>query len=200
MPIELNTKTPNTQTMGTMFNKSTEVANDNTKAKEIQSKALEVLAGLNVKITRSDDTSAGGIGERKTSGATNVPVLDNPDDAKAKEADLTKLMAYLQLDNQERQTQMAKDRIDMQKEGLDTEQKDRMKQIDESIKKMEKADREGRQAQPHIRLDRRGSRSRCRRCAHSRHRRPGGGLRDRRGGSCRDLARAERDRRDGQDD
>ena len=127
MPIELNTKTPNTQTTGTMFNKSTEVANDNTKAKEIQSKALEVLAGLNVKVTRSDDTSAGGIGEKKTFGATNIPVLDNPDDVKAKEADLAKLIAYLQLDNQDRQTEMAKDRIDMQKAGLDTEQKDRMK-------------------------------------------------------------------------
>ena len=141
MPIELNTKTPNTQTAETMFNKFTDVVNDHAKAKDIQSKALEVLAGLNVKVTRSDDTSAGGIGERKTTGATNVPVLDNPDDAKAKEADLTKLIAYLQLDNQERQTEMAKDRIDMQKAGLDTEQKDRMKQIDESIKKMEKAEK-----------------------------------------------------------
>ena len=141
MPIELNTKTPNTQTAETMFNKFTEVANDNTKAKDIQSKALEVLAGTNVKVTRSDDTSAGGIGEKKTFGATNIPVLDNPDDVKAKEADLAKLIAYLQLDNQDRQTEMAKDRIDMQKAGLDTEQKDRMKQIDESIKKMEKAER-----------------------------------------------------------
>jgi hypothetical protein len=73
-----------------------------------------------------------------------VPVLDNPNDAKAKEADLTKLISYLQLDNQERQTQMAKDRIDMQKAGLDTEQKDRMKQIDESIKKMEEAEKAAR--------------------------------------------------------
>jgi len=144
MPIELNTKTPNTQTAETMFNKFTDVVNDHAKAKDIQSKALEVLAGLNVKVTRSDDTSAGGIGERKTTGATNVPVLDNPDDAKAKEADLTKLIAYLQLDDQERQTQMAKDRIDMQKSGLDTEQKERMKQIDESIKKMEKAEKAAR--------------------------------------------------------
>ena len=141
MPIELNTKTPNTQTAETMFNKFTEVANDNTKAKDIQSKALEVLAGTNVKVTRSDDTSAGGIGEKKTFGATNIPVLDNPDDVKAKEADLAKLIAYLQLDNQDRQTEMAKDRIDMQKAGLDTEQKDRMKQIDEQIKKMEKAEK-----------------------------------------------------------
>ena len=46
MPIELNTKTPNTQTAETMLNKFTEVANDNTKAKDIQSKALEVLAGI----------------------------------------------------------------------------------------------------------------------------------------------------------
>ena len=141
MPIELNTRTQNTQTPETMFNKFTEVANDNTKAKDIQSKALEVLAGTNIKVTRSDDTSATGVGEKKTLGATNVPVLDNPDDAKAKEADLAKLIAYLQLDNQDRQTQMAKDRIEMQKEGLDTEQKDRMKQIDEQIKKMEKAEK-----------------------------------------------------------
>ena len=141
MPIELNTKTPNTQTAETMLNKFAEVANDNAKAKDIQSKALEVLAGTNIKVTRSDDTSATGVGEKKTLGATNVPVLDNPDDAKAKEADLTKLIAYLQLDNQDRQTEMAKDRIDMQKAGLDTEQKDRMKQIDESIKKMEKAEK-----------------------------------------------------------
>lgn len=141
MPIELNTKTPNTQAPETLFNKSTAVANDNTKAKDIQSKALEVLAGLNVKVTRGDDTSAGGVGERKTLGATNVPILDNPDDAAAKDIDLTKLISYLQLDNQERQTEMAKDRIDMQKAGLDTEQKDRMKQIDEQIKKMVKAEK-----------------------------------------------------------
>ena len=38
MPIELNTKTPNTQAPETLFNKSTAVANDNTKAKDIQSK------------------------------------------------------------------------------------------------------------------------------------------------------------------
>ena len=141
MPIELNTKTPNTQTPETMFNKSTEVANDNTKAKDIQSKALEVLAGTNIKVTRSDDTSATGVGEKKTLGATNVPVLDNPDDAKAKEADLAKLIAYLQLDNEERQTEMAKERIDLNKAGLDNEHEGRLKQIDDSIKKMKEAEK-----------------------------------------------------------
>ena len=141
MPIELNTKTPNTQLGGTQFEQIGKLAGDSTKAKEIVDKAVEILAGTNVKITRGDDTSVGGTAERKTSGANNVPVLDNPDDAKARDVDLAKLISYLQLDNQERQTEMAKDRIEMQKEGLDTEQKDRMKQIDESIKKMEKAEK-----------------------------------------------------------
>ena len=141
MPIELNTKTPNTQLGGTQFEQVGKLAGDSTKAKEIVDKAVEILAGTNVKITRGDDTSVGGTAERKTFGANNIPVLDNPDDAKAKNVDLAKLISYLQLDNQERQTEMAKDRIEMQKEGLDTEQKDRMKQIDESIKKMEKAEK-----------------------------------------------------------
>ena len=141
MAIELNTKTPNTQLGGTQFEQIGKMGGDSTKLKEIVDKTVEILAGTNIKITRGDDASANGIAEKKTSGATNIPVLDNPDDAKAMEANIAKLISYLQLDNQERQTKMAKDRIDMQKAGLDTEQKDRMKEIAESIKKMEKAEK-----------------------------------------------------------
>ena len=141
MAIELNTKAQGAQITEGLYDKFSEIAGDDTKAKEVLGKAIEVLAGANLKISRGDDTSVTGAGERKTCGANNVPVLDNPNDAAAKEVDLTKLISYLQLDNQERQIEMAKDRIDMQKEGLDTEQKDRMKQIDESIKKMEKAEK-----------------------------------------------------------
>ena len=70
-----------------------------------------------------------------------MPVLDNPADPKQIEADLSKLIMYLQLDNEERQTEMAKERIDLNKAGLDTEHKDRMKHIDETVKKMKDAEK-----------------------------------------------------------
>ena len=94
-----------------------------------------------MKVPRSDDASVTGIGEKKTTGATNVPSLDNPGDVKQLEANLEKLVAYLQLDNEERQTQMAKDRIDIQKDNLETEHNDRMKELEKSFKKMEDAEK-----------------------------------------------------------
>ena len=114
---------------------------DSTKLKEIVSKAMEVLAGANLKVSRSDTAGADGAGEKKTSGATNVPALDNPDDVEQLEANLEKLIAYLQLDNEERQTKLARDRIEIQKSTLDTEHEGRMKEINESIKKMADAER-----------------------------------------------------------
>ena len=114
---------------------------DSTKVKEVVGKAMEVLAGANVKVVRGDDASVTGVGERKTTGATNVPALDNPADSKQVEANLMKLVAFLQLDNEERQTKMAKDRIELQKSNLDVEHKERMKDIDDSIKKMKDAEK-----------------------------------------------------------
>ena len=111
------------------------------KAKEIYKQVAEILSGESVRVARGGTTGVDGNADTKTSGATNVPVLDNPDDAKAKEADLAKLIAFLQLDNEERQTEMAKSRIEMQKATLDTEHKGRMKEIDESIKKMKDAEK-----------------------------------------------------------
>ena len=111
------------------------------KAKEIYKQVAEILSGESVRVARGGTTGVDGNAETKTGGATNVPVLDNPDDAKAKEADLAKLIAFLQLDNEEHQTEMAKSRIEMQKATLDTEHKGRMKEIDESIKKMKDAEK-----------------------------------------------------------
>ena len=141
MAMEINTNVPKPQINESLFQQTEKLTGDSAKAKDVVSKALEVLAGANVKITRSDDASATGAGEKKTTGATNVPVLDNPADAKAKETDLSKLIMYLQLDNEERQTEMAKERIDLNKAGLDTEHKDRMKQIDETVQKMKDAEK-----------------------------------------------------------
>ena len=141
MALEFNTQAPKMQGAADLYSKLNELAGDGTKAKEVTGKALEIIAGSNIKVTRGDDTSPTGVSDKKTNGATSVPSLDNPDAELAREIDLTKLISYLQLDNQERQTEMAKERIEVQKETLDAEQKDRMHQIDESIKKMEKAEK-----------------------------------------------------------
>lgn len=75
----------------------------------------------------------------KPTGATGVPALDNPGDLKSLQEDLEKLIAFLQLDNEERQAEMAKSRIESQKDSMAAEHKERMDKIDESIKKMEDA-------------------------------------------------------------
>jgi len=141
MANEININTTRTQTPNVAYEQLSQLSGDSTKTKEIVSKAMEILAGVNVKVTRSDDTTVTGAGEKKTSGATSVPALDNPDDIKQIEANLEKLVAYLQLDNEERQTQMAKDRIEMQKDTLATEHEGRMKELEESFKKMEDAEK-----------------------------------------------------------
>ena len=113
---------------------------DSTELKEVVGKAMEVLAGANLNVTKADSTGSAGAAEKKTTGGTNVPALDNPADSRQVALNLEKLVSYLQLDNQERQTEMAKDRINMQKDTLDAEHKDRMGQIDKSIKKMKDAE------------------------------------------------------------
>ena len=141
MAIEINTNAQKPQINESLFQDAGKIAGDATKAKEIVSKALEVLAGSNLTVSRGTDTSATGNVEKKTTGGTNVPALDNPADTKQIEADLAKLIAYLQLDNEERQTEMAKERIDLNKAGLDNEHEGRLKQIDDSIKKMKEAEK-----------------------------------------------------------
>ena len=100
MANEMNINTSRPPVGGTQFQQTEKLSGDGAKIKEITSKAVEILAGANVKVTRGDDASATGAGEKKTSGATNVPVLDNPGDVKAMEAALEKLIAYLQPSSQ----------------------------------------------------------------------------------------------------
>ena len=96
-----------------------------------------LLGGRGVSVTPVSTTKTGAPGE--TTGAAGIPQLDNPDDEKALQANLEKLIAYLQLDNDERQAEMAKERIEIQKETLSTEHKDRLDKINESLEKMDKA-------------------------------------------------------------
>lgn len=143
MAIEVNTgKNQNTSISPTSYESFYKMSGEDSAAiKEINSKAMEVLAGSNLKILKSETAGTDSVAEKKTSGATNTPVLDNPDDVKAKEVDLAKLFSYIQLDNEERQTEMAKDRIELNKSNLDAEHEDRMDQINDSIEKMKKAER-----------------------------------------------------------
>ena len=107
------------------------------KAAETVKEIASLLGGRNVSVNtnqRTDGTETG-----KPTGSTGVPALDNPADLKQIEANLEKLISYLQMDNDERQTQMAQDRIEMQKDSLDAERNNRKEKIDKSLKDMDKA-------------------------------------------------------------
>lgn len=135
--INLNTK-PVSQ--NSMVDQLTKMTGDSTKAKEVLSKALEVLSGANVKVTMGGDTTPT-TGERKTSGATSTPALDNPGDPAQVEANLEKLVAYLKLDSDERQSEMAKERIETNKATLENEYEHRKAEIQETLDKMDAAER-----------------------------------------------------------
>ena len=75
----------------------------------------------------------------QVAGATGIPGLDDPADLKQLEEDLEKLIAFLQLDEDERQAELAKARIETQKSSMEAEHKERKEKIDKSMKEMEKA-------------------------------------------------------------
>lgn len=105
------------------------------------------IAGLlasqpNVRISNmSTATPPGQVGV--PTGPTGVPTLDNPDDVKQKEVDLAKLISYLQLDNDKRQAELAKDRIQLQQNTMDQRHAQQMEKIDESLAEMDKAAKTG---------------------------------------------------------
>ena len=96
-----------------------------------------ILGGRNVSVNTNARVENGETG--RATGATNVPALDDPADLKQLEANLEKLISYLQMDNEERQAQMAKDRINLQKDALETERQGRSEKIEKSLKDMDKA-------------------------------------------------------------
>lgn len=131
----VNVKSP----LFTQMNKPQDVATGNEKA--IIKDVMEILAGTNLNVTRSNDTTATGNAERKTTGGSNVPSLDNPSDVKQLQENLEKLIAYLKLDNDERQSEMAKDRIETNKASFKSEHDGRTKKLQETIEKMDKAEK-----------------------------------------------------------
>ena len=105
-------------------------------AKETVADVAKLLSNYNINII-GNMTDPSQIGQ--PNGATGIPALDNPEDLQQIQENLEKLLAYLQLDNEERQAQMAKERIEVQKDSLESEHKTRMDKINESLKKMEDA-------------------------------------------------------------
>ncbi len=77
----------------------------------------------------------------RTVGANGIPALDDPDDEVAKEADLEKLIAYLQLENEKEQAESAKNRIETMKAELEIEHADRKEKIQKSLDDMDAAAR-----------------------------------------------------------
>jgi len=140
MPSEVNMNTAARQASNTI-NETMNFAKGlglSEKATENIKDVAAILSSRSVSLT----SKAGGTDETgKAPGATNVPALDNPDDAKALEANLEKLIAYLQLDNEERQAEMAKERIEVNKDSLETEHKNRKEKIEKTLKDMEKAEK-----------------------------------------------------------
>lgn len=72
-------------------------------------------------------------------GPTGVPALDSPDDAKAKEINLERLISYLQLETDKHQAELAKDRIELQKNELETRHKQQKEKLQTSLDEMSKA-------------------------------------------------------------
>lgn len=72
-------------------------------------------------------------------GPTGVPALDNPDDVKAKEVDLERLISYLQLETDKHQAELAKDRIELQKNEMEARHAEQKEKLQKSLNEMEKA-------------------------------------------------------------
>jgi hypothetical protein len=140
MGIEINTGNNGKLSQAMYESISKMSGNESADLNEVVGKAMEILAGANLNVTKADTAGTGGAAEKKTTGSTNVPALDDPGDQKQAAANLEKLVSYLELDNEDRQTEMAKDRIKLQKETLDAEHENRMDQIDESLEKMRDAE------------------------------------------------------------
>lgn len=107
------------------------------KATQTIKDVAALLGGRNVSVNTNERVANTETG--RATGATGVPALDNPADIKQLEQNLEKLLSYLQMDNEERQAAMAKERIEIQKDTLDAERKGRSEKIDKSLKDMDKA-------------------------------------------------------------
>ncbi|MBQ9368647.1 MAG: type III secretion system translocon subunit SctE [Victivallales bacterium] len=112
--------------------------NINEKGQALVKEVVGLLASeRNVRVTNAPVNARSETGT--VNGATGIPAIDNPDDPAAKEADLEKLLMYLQLANTEEQAKLAQERIESQKDSLATQHKERLDKIKETMEKMDEA-------------------------------------------------------------
>ncbi len=98
------------------------------------------LLGAEASVRVSNKSSATTMQETGTApGATGIPALDNPADPEAVRANLEKLIAYLKLENDQQQAEMAKDRIELQKGELEKRHGEQIEKLKESLAEMDKA-------------------------------------------------------------
>jgi len=113
------------------------------KAAGMSEKGIQIIQSATILLSQNSvnvvGTQNGTDQPGQVGGATGIPALDDPADLKQLEEDLEKLIAFLQLDEDERQAEMAKARIETQKESMEAEHKERQEKIDKSMKEMEKA-------------------------------------------------------------
>ena len=122
------------------FEEMTKGLNINEKGQALVKEVVGLLASeRNVRVTNTPVNARNETGT--VNGPTGTPSIDNPDDPAAKEADLEKLLMYLQLENTEEQAKLAQERIESQKEGLATQHKERLDKIKETMDKMAEAAR-----------------------------------------------------------
>ena len=105
-----------------------------TLTREITSLAQRAITVLTTNRAQTQQTTG-------ASGTTGGPVLDDPEDPKALLQDLERLVAFLQMDNDQRQSEMARARIENQQGVMDKEHQTRLDKIDESIKAAKKAEK-----------------------------------------------------------
>jgi hypothetical protein len=139
MTIDPNARMPigNTQTAAQLAGGSNDGKvkdKTTTLTREITSLAQRAITVLTTNRAQTQQTTG-------ASGTTGVPVLDDPEDPKALLQDLERLVAFLQLDNDQRQSEMARARIENQQGVMDKEHRTRLDKIDESIKAAKKAEK-----------------------------------------------------------
>ena len=100
-------------------------AKDYADQNDIVGKSTEFLSNISALFANSSvnvTTMPGRTDQSGTpNGPTTIPSLDNPDDIKQLEENLEALIAYLQLENDEKQAEMAKERIKVNKDSLERE-------------------------------------------------------------------------------
>lgn len=120
--------------------------NELTKGQGLSEKSVQLvkevaaLLGTEASVRVFNSSAAARIQEPgSVTGATGIPAIDNPDHEKVKEADLEKLISYLQLETDKKQTELAKDRIELQKGELETRHTEQKEKLQKSLDEMDKA-------------------------------------------------------------